>query len=127
MDSAHKAKLAQGRADARAVKAYLEYLDENKPKRGRRRTKESIAKRLDAIDSEMTNASALARLNLVQERMDLEAERSAMDDVVDGSELRAAFIEAGPRYAAAKGISSSAFRALGVDAKTLKEASIGSR
>lgn len=127
MDDAHKAKLAQGRADARAVKSYLEYLEENKPKRGRRRTKESIAKRLEAIASDLENASPLARLNLVQERMDLETERAAMDDVVDGSALRDAFIEAAPRYAAAKGISGSAFKTLGVDAKTLQQAGISSR
>lgn len=124
MDAAHKAKLAKGRADARAVKAYLEYLDEHKPKRGRKRTKASIDKRLELISSEMGDASSLARLNLVQERMDLEAEKAAMDEVVDGSELRNAFIAAAPRYAEAKGISASAFRQLGVDAKTLREAGI---
>jgi len=125
MDVAHKAKLAQGRADARAVKGYLEFLEENKPRRGRRRTKDSINKRLAAIDAELEDATALARLNLVQERMDLEAELEAMSQTVDGSELRAAFVEAAGRYAESKGISRSAFRQLGVDAKTLNEAKIG--
>ena len=125
MDAAHKAKLAQGRADARAVKGYLEFLEENKPRRGRRRTKDSITKRLAAIDAELEDATALARLNLVQERMDLEAELEAMSQTVDGSELRAAFVEAAGRYAESKGISRSAFRQLGVDAKTLNEAKIG--
>jgi hypothetical protein len=125
MDAAHKAKLAQGRADARAVKGYLEFLEENKPRRGRRRTKDSINKRLAAIDAELEDATALARLNLVQERMDLEAELEAMSQTVDGSELRAAFVEAAGRYAESKGISRSAFRQLGVDAKTLNEAKIG--
>ena len=125
MDAAHKAKLAQGRADARAVKGYLEFLEENKPRRGRRRTKDSINKRLAAIDAELEDATALARLKLVQERMALEAELEAMSQAVDGSELRAAFVEAAGRYAESKGISRSAFRQLGVDAKTLNEAKIG--
>lgn len=124
MDAAHKAKLAQGRADARAVKGYLEFLEENKPRRGRRRTKDSINKRLAAIDAELDDASALARLNLVQERMNLEAELEGMAQTVDGSELRAAFVEAAGRYAKSKRISRSAFRQLGVDAKTLDEAKI---
>lgn len=124
MDAEHKAKLAQGRADARAVKGYLEFLDENKPRRGRRRTKESINKRLGAIDGEVDGASALARLNLVQERMDLEAELEAMSQTVDGSELRASFVNAAGRYAESKGISRTAFRQMGVDAKTLDEAGV---
>ena len=124
MDAAHKAKLAQGRADARAVKGYLEFLEENKPRRGRRRTKDSINKRLGAIANELEDASALARLNLIQERMDLEAELEVMSEVIDGSELRAQFVEAAARYARSKGISRSAFRQMGVDAKTLTEAGV---
>lgn len=124
MDAAHKAKLAQGRADARAVKAYLEFLRENKPKRGRRRTKESIDKRLAVIENEIDSGSTLARLNLIQERMDLEAEKAAMDTTVDGSELRENFVEAAARYSESKGISAAAFRQLGVDAKTLRESGV---
>lgn len=124
MDAAHKAKLAQGRADARAVKAYLEFLEENRPRRGRRRTKDSITKRLEAIGAELESASALGRLNLVQEQMDLEAELSTMEDAPDGSAVEAAFIEAAPRYAESKGISAAAFRQMGVSAKTLRAAGI---
>ncbi|MBT8240204.1 MAG: hypothetical protein KJN63_03150 [Acidimicrobiia bacterium] len=124
MDAAHKAKLAQGRADARAVKGYLEFLEENKPRRGRRRTKDSINKRLGAIDAELAEASALARLNLLQERMDLETELDTMSQTVDGSALRAAFVEAAGRYAESKSISRAAFRQMGVDAKTLSEAGV---
>lgn len=124
MDAAHKAKLAQGRADARTVKAYLEFLETNKPKRGRRRTADSIKKRLAAIDGEMDAGSALARLNLIQERADLEAELSEMGTTVDGSELEAGFIEAAGRYAAAKGIQASSFRQMGVSAATLRQAGV---
>ncbi len=124
MDADHKAKLAQGRADARAVKGYLEFLETNKPKRGRRRTPESIGKRLAAIATEVEDASALARLNLFQERANLEAELAAMEETVDGDALRAAFIEAAGRYAESKGLKPAAFKQMGVDAATLKEAGI---
>ncbi|MGI9605914.1 MAG: hypothetical protein ACR2P0_07215 [Acidimicrobiales bacterium] len=124
MDAAHKAKLAQGRTDARAVKAYLEFLESNKPKRGRRRTADSINKRLSAIDEEMDVGSALARLNLIQERADLEVELAEMGTKVDGSELEAAFVEAGARYAASKGIRASSFRQMGVSAATLRQAGV---
>lgn len=124
MDADHKAKLAQGRRDARAVKAYLEFLESNRPKRGRRRTEESIAARLSVIDSEIEGASPLARLNLYQEQTDLANELEAMKSRVDGTELRAAFIEAAARYGESKGIQKAAFRQMGVDAATIREAKI---
>lgn len=124
MDADHKAKLAQGRSDARAVKAYLEFLETHRPKRGRRRTKESITQRLAAIETEIQTGSPLARLNLFQEQTDLTAELAAMDEQVDGTELRAAFVEAAGRYAESKGIGKAAFRQMGVDAATVREAGI---
>ncbi len=125
MDEEHKAKLARGRADARAVKGYLEYLENNKPRRGRRRTIESITKRLATIEQELDDATPLARLNLFQEQSDLSAELETLKQKTDGSELRAAFVEAAGRYAKSKGLEAAAFRQMGVDAKTLKEAGIG--
>ena len=47
MSSDHKAALAEGRNQARAVGNYLEALEANKPKRGRPRTVDSVKKRLD--------------------------------------------------------------------------------
>ena len=38
MSDEHKAALAEGRAQGRAVRAYLEALEANKPRRGRKRT-----------------------------------------------------------------------------------------
>ena len=44
MTDEHKAALATGRNEGNAVRNYLEALRSNKPKRGRRRTRESIAR-----------------------------------------------------------------------------------
>ncbi len=124
MDAEHKAKLERGRKDARAVGAYLEFLETHRPKRGRRRTEESITKRLAAIEEELVDASPLARLNMHQEQANLAAELDAMKNQVDGTELREAFVEAAGRYAQSKGIQKAAFRQMGVDAATLREAGI---
>jgi hypothetical protein len=124
MDAAHKEKLAQGRNDARAVKGYLEWLESNRPKRGRRRTEQSINARLASIELELAECSPLARLNLYQEQIDLAAELESMSKKVDGTESRAAFIEAAARYAQSKGISKAAFKQMGIDAETLREAGI---
>ncbi len=46
MSDEHKAALAEGREQGGVVRRYLEALESHRPKRGRKRTPESIAKRL---------------------------------------------------------------------------------
>ena len=60
----HKKAMAEGRKEGQAVKAYLDALEEQRPRRGRRRTTDSITKRLAAIDKELDGASSLKRLQL---------------------------------------------------------------
>src|SRR3954462_15638416 len=43
----HKAALAEGRSQGRAVRRYLEALEAHKPRRGRKRTSDSMRKRLE--------------------------------------------------------------------------------
>ena len=42
MSKSHKAALAQGRVEGRIIRSYLDVVEANKPKRGRKRTIESI-------------------------------------------------------------------------------------
>src|SRR5690606_2211614 len=58
MSDDHKAALAEGRNQCRAVRRNLEALEAHKPKRGRKRTPESIEKRLDRTDAELDSADA---------------------------------------------------------------------
>ena len=69
MSEEHKAALAEGRAEGRAVRDYLEGLRSTRPKRGRKRTPESIRDRLAKIETALVDASAIDELQLVQERM----------------------------------------------------------
>lgn len=124
MSDSHKAALAEGREQGRAVRRYLEALEAHKPKRGRKRTPESMQKRLTTIDEKLANADPLTRLHLVQERMDLEAELSATDDGVNMQELQDAFVAAAEPYGRRKGITYSAWRELGVDPSVLRAAGI---
>ena len=48
MTDEHKDALAEGRNHAKIVGRYLEALEANKPKRGRKRTPDSVKKRLAA-------------------------------------------------------------------------------
>jgi uncharacterized protein YicC (UPF0701 family) len=124
MSDEHKAALAEGRNQGRAVRRYLEALEAHKPRRGRKRTPESIQKRLTKIESELENADALKRLQLIQERLDLTAELESAEAKVDLSELEQGFVDAASAYSARKGISYAAWRELGVDASVLKRAGI---
>ncbi len=125
MTDEHKAALAQGRAEGRAVKAYLEALAANKPKRGRKRTPDSIGKRLAKIEDELGNASPMNRLQLVQERMDLQSELEKMGETVDLSGLEDDFVAVAASYGDRKGISYAAWREVDVPAAVLKRAGIG--
>ena len=125
MSAEHKAALAQGRNEGRSVRLYLEALEAHKPKRGRKRTPESITKRLDAIASALPDADPVSRLHLVQERLDLGAELAHLGAKIDLTELEADFVSAGKAYSERRGISYAAWRELGVEAAVLKKAGIG--
>jgi uncharacterized protein YicC (UPF0701 family) len=124
MTAAHKRALAEGRELGRAVRNYLDALQRNRPKRGRRRTAASIRKRLDTISTKLSDASPLQRLQLVQERMDLRTELQQLGAKVDLSALERQFTKAARAYSERKGISYAAWRELGVSADVLKKAGI---
>jgi hypothetical protein len=125
MSDSHKEALAVGRDQGRAVRRYLEALETNRPRRGRKRTAEGIQKRLAAIDERIDGADALSRLHLAQERMNLEAELAASaDGGVDVQALEAEFIQAAGPYSQRKGITYDAWRAAGVEPRVLKAARI---
>ena len=126
MSDEHKAALAEGREQGRVVRRYLEALESHRPKRGRKRTQESIAKRLAAVDEQLATADALTRLHLVQERLDLELELSAGgDDGAELEELEVAFIDVAADYGERKRLTYEAWRSVGVEPRVLKAAGIG--
>jgi hypothetical protein len=124
MSDEHKAALAEGRSQSKAVRQYLEALEAHRPKRGRKRTPDSIKKRLDALDGLIESADPLKRLQLIQERMDLTNELSSMDNKPDLGSLEKEFAAAAKAYGQRKGITYAAWRELGVDPATLKAAGI---
>jgi hypothetical protein len=125
MSDAHKAALATGRVEGKVVRDYLEALRANKPTRGRKRTTESIKKRLATVETELAGADAVKELRLVQERLDLQAELSHAGEVVDVAALEAAFVKVAKSYGARTGVSYAAWRAVGVTPAVLTAAGIG--
>jgi hypothetical protein len=125
MSDDHKKAIAEGREQSKAVSAYLDALETNKPKRGRKRTPESIDKQLAALDDKLSKANALARLQIIQDRMDLLAAKETLQSDVDLTSYEDDFIGVAKMYGERKGISYAAWRELGVPASALKRAGIG--
>ncbi len=124
MTPEHKAALAKGRAEGRVVREYLEALRANKPSPGRKRTAESVSKRLAVIDRELAVADPVKELRLVQERIDLQAELQAFSIIVDISSLESEFVKIARSYSDRNGVSYAAWRAVGVTPVVLKSAGI---
>jgi len=124
MTDQHKAALAVGRSEGKAVRDYLDALRTNKPKRGRKRTADSISRRLEAIDVELEEADPVRELKLIQERIDLNAELAGFESVVDTSELEAAFVSVAASYSERNSISYGAWRQIGVEPAVLRKAGI---
>ncbi|MCU1448344.1 MAG: hypothetical protein JWP02_514 [Acidimicrobiales bacterium] len=124
MSDSHKAALAEGREQGRAVRRYLEALEAHRPRRGRKRTPDSMEKRLATIEDKLPDADPLTRLQLVQERMDLQRQLAAADSTVDLQGLEDEFVKAAPDYSRRKGITYAAWREAGVDPAVLRRAGI---
>lgn len=124
MTAEHKAALAEGRTQGAAIREYLKALEAHKPKRGRKRTPDSIKKRLVAIEAELVDADVVKRVALFQERINLNAELAAGAGGVDLAKLEKGFVKSAKAYSASKGITYAAWREAGVSAATLKAAGI---
>jgi hypothetical protein len=124
MSPAHKAALAQGRRESRAINKYLDALKAGKGKRGRKRTPSSIEARLSRIARTFEEASAMQQLELTQERMNLENEKTRLETRADLSALEKDFVAVAKGYAARRNISYSAFRSMGVSADVLTKAGV---
>ena len=124
MSDQHKAALAQGRVEGRVVRDYLHGLRASKPKRGRKRTADSISGRLAAIDAAIATASPMDELRLIQERHDLTVELANVDSGIDMAGLEEAFVQVAASYSERQGISYSSWREVGVPAAVLKRAGI---
>ncbi len=126
MTAEHKAALAHGRALGNSVRAYLDALERNRPRRGRKRTPESIKKRLTSIENELPESSGTRRLELMQERRDLNNELAVMavTGKTDMNAVEKGFVKAAKEYSESKGISYSTWREAGVPADVLRRAGI---
>jgi hypothetical protein len=126
MSDTHKAALAVGRDEGRIVRRYLEALDTQRARPGRKRTVESVQRQLDETVAALPDATALDRVHLLQRRIDLQIELDHLsrDSEADIEELETAFIIALPGYSNRKHLTYPAWREAGVPARVLRAAGI---
>ena len=124
MSDDHKAALAEGRAQGRAIRAYLAALETGR-KPGRKVDASTVEQRIaevqGTIDGEPDPAK---RVELIQKRLDLEAKLVDLQDDVDLDALEDGFVDAAVPYSERKGITYTAWREAGVPAAVLKRAGV---
>jgi hypothetical protein len=123
MSDEHKAALARGRTEARAIKRYLDAIAARKP--GRPVTPDGLKQRLAKIIGQIDEETdPLRRVDLVQKRIDTEAALSLAADAEDIEVLEQGFTAHAAAYSSRKGISYGAWRETGVPAAVLQRAGI---
>jgi hypothetical protein len=125
MSEAHKEALAKGREAGRAVRDYLTAMEAAKPKRGRKISRDDLEKRLAETKANIVTADPVRRLELVQERIDLESRLAKSGEAgPDLAALEKAFTKHAKAYGESKGISYQAWREIGVTPPLLMAAGI---
>ena len=120
----HKAAMSQGRTETRIVRHYLEALAGVKQGGGRRRSKDTLEKKLAAVEAELAAADPVSRLHLIQQRLDIAKAIEATEQTIDMEQLESDFVSVAESYSDRKGISYQAWREVGVDARVLRAAGI---
>lgn len=112
--------------EAAIVRKYLNSLVEVPAQKKPRREPEAVRAELDQINAE-AEENVLARLKLVQRRLDLERELSEAtrgDDDNTNNDLEDLFVAVVESYSKRKGLSYPVWREVGVPAAVLKRAGV---
>ena len=124
MSNAHKQALANGRAEGRIIREYLEIVEATRPRRGRKRTPESITRRLSLIASEMKTADPVTKVRLIQERLNLRSELAGMKSKAEVLAAESKFVKVVKKFSDRNDITFDAWREVGVSPSVLKKAGI---
>jgi len=124
MSKTHKDALANGRVEGRVIREYLEIVEATKPRRGRRRTAESITQRLAVIAAELKTTDPVTKVRLIQERLDLRTELASMKTKSEVATAETKFVKVAASFSERNDITFDAWREFGVSIAVLKKAGI---
>jgi len=123
MSDEHRAALRQGRAEAKAIRVYLNALSSRKP--GRPPSRDGLERKIGDLQKKAeAETDPLKRVELIEKRIESEQRLSDLQDPPDMSALEEGFVSAAASYSGRKGITYSAWREGGVPAAVLKKAGI---
>ena len=120
----HKAAMTRGKAEATAISDYLEALDARRTHGRRRRGLRNMADRLEKVKSTVDAATPLKRVQLIQERMDLEHDIAILSGEMNIKTQEDAFVDVVEAYSNRKRIEYATWRSLGVPAAVLKRGNL---
>lgn len=124
MSDDHKAALAKGRAQGRAVRDYLQAL-EQEGRSGRSVDKGTLEERINKVQSQIdAEDNPAKRVELIQKRLDYEERLVEIEEQPDVDALENDFKKAVKEYSERKGITYSAWREAGVPASVLRDAGV---
>ena len=124
MSAEHKAALAKGRAQSKAVRDYLRMLEQD-GRRSSNMSADQLNAKIHELQTRIDETEDPARrVELIQRRIDLEEHLGSVEEAPDPDALEKNFIDAAKEYSERKGISYPAWRELGVPAATLKAAGV---
>lgn len=125
MSADHKAALAAGRAETKAVRDYLAALQQHVRKPGKQRTLKSVNSQITAVEARLA-APDLDPVDLVlltQEHLNLLAERAQMQETrLEALEER--FVAVAQSFSERNGLTWEAWRAADVPAPVLRKAGL---
>lgn len=124
MAPSHKKALADGRIEGRTIREYLEVVEATKPRRGRRRTAESITRRLAVIAAESKTTDAVTKVRLIQERLNLRTELAGMKSKTEAVDAEVKFLKVAKKFSDRNDITYEAWCEFGVPPAVLKKAGI---
>ena len=120
MSNEHKAALAKGRQESRAIKGYLAALSDRRP--GRPVTPDSLKRRITELGGKIAaETDPLKAVELRQARIDAEQALAELESAPDLADLERGFVKSVKSYSERKGISYSAWREAGVPAALLRQ------
>lgn len=124
MSEDHKAALAKGRAQGKAVREYLAALEQDR-KAGRKLDRPTVESLIDEVQAEVDQEpDPTKRVELIQKRLNLEQRLVELQEEPDLEALESGFVDVAAEYSERKGISYTAWREAGVPAATLKAAGV---
>ncbi|MHB8190385.1 MAG: hypothetical protein ACYDHP_08215 [Ferrimicrobium sp.] len=124
MSEEHKRALSEGRAQSKAINEYLRFLEESRPKRGRRRDASRVSEQLLAVESKLQEARGLQKVELLQLRADLQEEMARLESTGDRVTLENEFARHAKAYSERKGIRYRTWVRFGVPTDLLERAGV---